>query len=80
YSLNLTTNGYFKPVDEIRKGMRALTENLESGNLVHMCGSGVTACHNVFAAELAGISEPKLYVGSWSEWIQNPSRPVNTGA
>ncbi len=80
YSLNLTTNGCFKPVDEIRKGMRALTENLESGNLIHMCGSGVTACHNVFAAELAGISEPKLYVGSWSEWIQDPSRLVNTGA
>jgi thiosulfate/3-mercaptopyruvate sulfurtransferase len=80
YTLNLTSNGDFKPVDEIREGLRTLTENQESRDLVHMCGSGVTACHNIFAAELAGIKESKLYVGSWSEWIQDAARQINTGA
>ena len=41
-----------------------------------MCGSGVTACHTLFASELAGISGSRLYAGSWSEWIRDPSRPV----
>ena len=77
YTLNLTSNGVFKPVDDLREGLLALTENQQSRELVHMCGSGVTACHNIFAAELAGMKESKLYVGSWSEWIQDPSRPIN---
>jgi len=77
YTLNLTSNGVFKPVDDFREGLLALTENQQSRELVHMCGSGVTACHNIFAAELAGMKESKLYVGSWSEWIQDPSRPIN---
>ncbi len=80
YTLNLTSNGDFKPVADICEGLRTLTENQQSRDLVHMCGSGVTACHNIFAAELAGIKESKLYVGSWSEWIQDASRPVNLGA
>ena len=80
YTLNLTSNGVFKPVDDLREGLLALTENQQSRELVHMCGSGVTACHNIFAAELAGMKESKLYVGSWSEWIQDPSRPINPGS
>lgn len=80
YTLNLRSNGVFRPVDDIRKGLLKLTENQGSRDLVHMCGSGVTACHNIFAAELAGIKESKLYVGSWSEWIQDASRLINTGA
>jgi thiosulfate/3-mercaptopyruvate sulfurtransferase len=80
YTLNLTSNDDFKPVADIREGLRTLTENQPSRDLVHMCGSGVTACHNIFAAELAGIKESQLYVGSWSEWIQDASRPVKTGA
>jgi len=43
-----------------------------------MCGSGVTACHNLFAMELAGIPQGRLYVGSWSEWVSDRSRPVAT--
>ena len=47
--------------------------------VVHSCGSGVTACHNLFAMELAGLAGSRLYPGSWSEWCSDPSRPVATG-
>jgi thiosulfate/3-mercaptopyruvate sulfurtransferase len=45
-----------------------------------MCGSGVTACHNLLAMEHAGLAGSRLYVGSWSEWITDPKRPIATGA
>jgi thiosulfate/3-mercaptopyruvate sulfurtransferase len=44
------------------------------------CGSGVTACHNILAMEVAGISGTKLYEGSWSDWSSDPQRPIATGA
>ena len=47
--------------------------------VVHMCGSGVTACHNLLAMEVAGLYDSRLYVGSWSEWIRGAARPVATG-
>ena len=76
FQRNLDSSGLFKPGSELRSGFSVLTANNRSGNLVHMCGSGVTACHNLFAAELAGITGGRLYAGSWSEWIRDPSRPV----
>lgn len=51
-----------------------------SADAAVMCGSGVTACHLILSAELAGLPAPQLYVGSWSEWIRDPARPVATGA
>ncbi|PWG73903.1 sulfurtransferase, partial [Enterococcus hirae] len=62
----------FKPASQIRADM----QSLQGPEVIHMCGSGVTACSNIFAAELAGLGTAKLYVGSWSEWIRDPSRPV----
>jgi thiosulfate/3-mercaptopyruvate sulfurtransferase len=47
--------------------------------IVAMCGSGITACHNLLALELAGVSGARLYAGSWSEWILDPARPIATG-
>ena len=76
YNRNLEPNGMFKPLKEVCSGLLALAGSHEAHDLVHMCGSGVTACQNIFAAELAGLPESKLYVGSWSEWIQDPSRPI----
>jgi len=45
-------------------------------HVVHQCGSGVTACHNLLGMEIAGLSGSKLYPGSWSEWCSDPRRPV----
>ncbi len=80
YNLNLTSDGHFKTVAEIRTGLAPLTSGQEERGLVHMCGSGVTACHNLFAAEMAGMESSRLYVGSWSEWIRDPTRPISCGA
>jgi len=61
---------------EIRRVWERLLGGDTSAPFSVMCGSGVTACHLVLSAALAGLEEPRLYVGSWSEWIQDTSRPV----
>ncbi len=76
YNINLAPNGMFKTVEDVRSGLLELAGSHPTKELVHMCGSGVTACHNIFAAELSGLPGSRLYVGSWSEWIQDPSRPI----
>ena len=50
-----------------------------SQDIVHSCGSGVNACHNLLAMEVAGLHGSRLYAGSWSEWIRSPERPVAVG-
>lgn len=75
---NLLENGCFKPVEVLRPQFMALCGEGRTENMIHMCGSGVTACHNLFAMELAGIKKSRLYVGSWSEWIRNPAYPVES--
>jgi thiosulfate/3-mercaptopyruvate sulfurtransferase len=80
YFDNLDDDGcYFKPVVELRAEFTALLAGRRAEDVVQQCGSGVTACHNLLAMELAGLSGSKLYPGSWSEWCADPARPVATG-
>lgn len=76
FQRNLSPDGRFRPAQEVRKELLTLSGDQQAGDMVYMCGSGVTACHTIFAAELAGLKEAKLYAGSWSEWIRDPSRPI----
>jgi thiosulfate/3-mercaptopyruvate sulfurtransferase len=76
---NLDSSGRFKPVAALKDEFGAALAGSGPGRLVHYCGSGVSACHNLFAAELAGLRGGRLYAGSWSEWCADPSRPVATG-
>ncbi|MEW6292223.1 MAG: sulfurtransferase [Pseudomonadota bacterium] len=70
---------YFKPADELRAEFAEIIEGRDPRTVVQVCGSGVTACHNMLAMEVAGLHGSKLYAGSWSEWCSDPSRPVATG-
>lgn len=76
FSDNLS-EGYFKPAAVLQQRFENLDLTLESA-LVCYCGSGVTAIHNVLALLIAGYPEPALYAGSWSEWISDPDRPIET--
>ncbi len=77
--MNLEADRRFKPAAALTSGFARVAARIEPERLVHMCGSGITACQNIFAMELAGIEGARLYAGSWSEWIRNPSRPVALG-
>jgi len=74
---NLGPDGRFRPAAELRAGFDAVAA--PAGSVVHQCGSGVTACHNLLAMELAGLGTTTLYPGSWSEWCADPARPVARG-
>ncbi len=76
---NLSGDGRFLPPDELERRWLARLAGAEPGKVIAMCGSGVTACHNLLALELAGLNGAKLYAGSWSEWIRDPKRPVTRG-
>jgi len=76
---NLDENGFFKTAAQLKAMYSALCESRAAENQVYMCGSGVTACHAVFALSVAGPGFAKVYAGSWSEWIRDPDRPVATG-
>lgn len=81
YFDNLDDNGlYFKSAEELHEEFAALLAHRTASQVIQQCGSGVTACHNILAMELAGLPGSKLYVGSWSEWCADPSRPIATGA
>jgi thiosulfate/3-mercaptopyruvate sulfurtransferase len=73
---NLDPHCDFLPRARLRERFLAVTGGREAGAVVHMCGSGVTACHNLLAMEIAGLTGSLLYPGSWSEWIADPARPV----
>jgi thiosulfate/3-mercaptopyruvate sulfurtransferase len=74
---NLRPDGRFKPRAELRAAFEAIGR--PPGEVVHQCGSGVTACHNLLAMEHAGLAGSSLYPGSWSEWCADPARPVARG-
>ena len=72
-------NGQLKPASQLKQDWEAKLAGKAPEAIVHMCGSGVSACHNLLAMEVAGLSGSRLYVGSWSEWIRDPTRRVATG-
>lgn len=76
---NLGPNGLWKSAEELRIQWEKATGQKAGADWIAMCGSGVTACHLALAAKIAGFSPPRLYIGSWSEWIRDPERPVATG-
>lgn len=76
---NLHEDGRWKAADELREQWQDVLGGDLSSPWSVMCGSGVTACHHVLSALLAGLLEPRVYVGSWSEWIRDPARPVSSG-
>lgn len=86
---NLDKNGFFRPVDQLKarfdqylvgaSGCRTDGCRTDHQRVVCYCGSGVTAAHNILAMVHAGLQEPILYGGSWSEWILDPQRPIETG-
>lgn len=76
---NLGPDGRFKPAAELRQAFSSLLRGADPGAVVHQCGSGVTACHNLLAMEVAGLAGSRLYPGSWSEWCADPARPVARG-
>ena len=74
---NLDAQGRFRPAAELRAAFTAF--GAAPAQVVHQCGSGVTACHNLLAMEVAGLTGSALYPGSWSEWSSDPARPVAVG-
>ena len=77
---NLGADGRFLPPALLRARWLECLGGRGADRIVAMCGSGVTACHNLLSLEIAGLAGGKLYAGSWSEWICDPKRPVARGA
>ena len=76
FSDNLAADGKFKPAAVLREEFSRLIAPNFPEDVVHMCGSGVTACHNLLAMEHAGLAGSRIYAPSWSGWIADPARPV----
>ena len=74
FNENLGEDGCFLPSADLAARFPA------DDDFICYCGSGVTAAHNILAMHIAGLPEARLYAGSWSEWITDPSRPVATSA
>jgi thiosulfate/3-mercaptopyruvate sulfurtransferase len=74
---NLAADGRFKDAAQLKAELAAIGDPARA---IMQCGSGVTACHNLLALEVAGLPGAALYPGSWSEWVSDPARPVATGA
>lgn len=79
FNENLGSDGRFLPAEQLKQRFATQLQGRSPDELVAYCGSGVTACHNLFALSLAGYPLGKLYAGSWSEWINDPARAIATG-
>jgi thiosulfate/3-mercaptopyruvate sulfurtransferase len=79
FSENLDAAGRFKSPQALREEFEAALAGHHPHDVVHMCGSGVTACHNLLAMEAAGLHGSRLFAPSWSGWVSDPARPVATG-
>lgn len=83
FAENLDSEGYFRPAEELRGRFTEILDSVPGytpkDEVILYCGSGVTAAHNALAMVHAGLREPRLYVGSWSDWITDPARPIATG-
>lgn len=75
---NVGPDGRFLPPEELRRRWQATLGGRSTAQAVMMCGSGVTACHNLLALAQAGFTDARLYAGSWSEWIRDPARAIAT--
>lgn len=76
FNHNLKPDGHFKDAAQLRAEFTVLLGDSDPSTIVHQCGSGITACHNLLAMEIAGLSGSRLYPGSWSEWCSDATRPV----
>ena len=76
---NLASDGLMQDPEVIRQRFEQVIKDRPADDVVNMCGSGVTACHNLLAQAIAGMPPMKIFIGSWSQWIKDPSRPVATG-
>jgi thiosulfate/3-mercaptopyruvate sulfurtransferase len=79
YTQNMGADGTFKPAADLAAGFAGFLGTTPPSAVIHQCGSGVTACHNVLAMAVAGYPLTTLYPGSWSEWVADPLHPVATG-
>ena len=80
FAANLDGQGKFRPAEELAQQFNSLLGDVPAQDVVHSCGSGVTACHNLLAMEVAGLGGSRVYTGSWSEWIRDPARPTSRGS
>ena len=76
---NVSAQGTFKPAEQLKKDFESVLQGKAPSEVVHYCGSGVSACHNLLAMEIAGLKGGKLYAGSWSEWSADQKRPREKG-
>lgn len=76
FQQNLTPDKRFKPADQLRLEWESELGERSPADVVMYCGSGVTACHNLLALEVAGLTGARIFPGSWSEWSADPNRPV----
>ena len=74
---NLTPEGVFKSPELLRSELEKILSDRNPNDVINYCGSGVAACHNALAMEIAGLTGSRVYIGSWSEWSADPSRPIS---